>query len=78
MRTDTQADKHNESATALLNPRQVAAQANYQTPVSVLRAFRRGELVGYKLNSRTIRFHPDDVAKWLGSARVGGAVTHAP
>ena len=70
MRIDTQTDKQKESATALLNPRQVAAQANYRTPVSVLRAFRSGHLVGYKLNSRTVRFHPDDVAKWLGSARV--------
>jgi hypothetical protein len=74
MRTDTQTDKQNESAKALLNPRQVAAQANYQTPVSVLRAFRRGQLVGYKLNARTIRFHPDDVAKWLSSARVGNGM----
>ena len=60
-----------QSASALLTPRQVAAQAAYKTPVSVLRAFRRGDLAGHKLNARTIRFHPRDVARWLNSARVG-------
>jgi hypothetical protein len=54
----------------LWTPKQVAATANYQSEVSVLRAFRRRELPGYKLNARTVRFHPEDVAKWLAAARV--------
>jgi len=54
----------------LLTPKQVAAQANYRSEVSILRAFRRGELAGFKLNARTIRFHPNDVAKWFGAARI--------
>ena len=65
--------RHNSSQQPpanLLTPRQVAIQANYQTPVSVLRAFRRGDLQGYRLNSRTIRFNADDVAKWLAAARI--------
>jgi hypothetical protein len=57
---------------ALLTPRQVAEQTNYQSPVSVLRAFRRGELPGYKLNARTIRFDPADVKAWIAAARVTG------
>jgi hypothetical protein len=57
---------------ALLTPRQVADQANYQSPVSVLRAFRRGELPGYRLNARTIRFDPADVKAWIAAARVTG------
>jgi len=57
---------------ALLTPRQVADQANYQSPVSVLRAFRRGELPGYKLNARTIRFDPADVKAGIAAARVNG------
>jgi hypothetical protein len=55
----------------LLTPRQVASQANYRSPVSVLRAFRRGDLPGYRLNARTIRFNPNDVDGWLAAARVG-------
>jgi hypothetical protein len=65
-----------QRATPLLTPKQVAAQAAYKTPVSILRAFRRGELLGHKLNARTIRFHPRDVARWLSSTRIsakGGA-----
>ena len=61
-----------QTLVALLTPRQVADQANYQSPVSVLRAFRRGELPGYKLNARTIRFDPADVRDWIAAARVTG------
>jgi hypothetical protein len=75
MRIDKQINRHEQP---LLTPRQVAAMANYQTAVSVLRAFRRGELPGYKLNARTIRFHPDDVAQWLDYARVGNARNTSP
>lgn len=59
----------------LLTPKEVAAQANFHSPVTILRAFRRGELPGYRLNARTIRFDPTDVAKWLASAWVNPAET---
>src|SRR5690349_17614621 len=52
-----------------LTPKQVAAHAAYKSPVSILRAFRRGELRGHKLNSRTVRFDPRDVARWLKATR---------
>jgi hypothetical protein len=54
----------------LWTPRTAATACGYQSPISVLRAFRRGELAGYKLNSRTVRFAPDDVRRWLARARV--------
>jgi hypothetical protein len=58
---------------ALLTPKQVAAHAAFKSSVTVLRAFRRGDLPGHKLNARTIRFSPRDVAQWLDSARVKGS-----
>ncbi|MFZ1074059.1 MAG: helix-turn-helix domain-containing protein [Verrucomicrobiia bacterium] len=60
----------NLQSAGLLTPKQVAAQTAYRSEVSVLRAFRQGKLRGYKLNPRTIRFHPDDVEAWLSVARV--------
>jgi hypothetical protein len=67
----SQSAHSNQQPAVLLTPKQVAAQTAYRTEVSVLRAFRQGKLRGYKLNPRTIRFHPDDVAAWLAAARVG-------
>jgi hypothetical protein len=56
----------------LQTAKEVAAQANYRSPVSVLRAFRRGDLPGYKLGPRSVRFAPEDVAAWIAAARVSG------
>jgi hypothetical protein len=68
------AQTNNQVPAGLQTAKEVAAQANYRSPVSVLRAFRRGELPGYKLNQRTVRFHPADVKAWLAAARVGKAL----
>jgi hypothetical protein len=54
----------------LWTPRMAAARAGYQSPVTVLRAWRAGKLRGYKLNARTVRFARQDVENWLASARV--------
>jgi len=56
----------------LWTAKQAAARANYRSAVSILRAFRRGDLRGFKLNRRTIRFAPGDVEVWLASARIEG------
>ncbi len=71
------AQTNTQVPTGLQTAKEVAAQANYRSPVSVLRAFRRGELPGYKLNSRTVRFHPGDVEAWLEAARIGKFVSTA-
>jgi predicted DNA-binding transcriptional regulator AlpA len=52
-------------STQLLSPRDVAAMAGYTNPVSVVRAWKRGDLKGFKLNSRAIRFTRLDVERWL-------------
>jgi hypothetical protein len=62
----------NQQSAALQTAKEVANQANYRSPVSVLRAFRRGDLRGYRLNARTIRFSPGDVEAWLAAARIEG------
>ncbi|MGA2658101.1 MAG: hypothetical protein ABSH34_11345 [Verrucomicrobiota bacterium] len=54
----------------LHTPKTVAARAGYTSPVSVLRAFRRGELRGFRINARVVRFAEEDVADWLAKARV--------
>ena len=56
----------------LWTARHAANCAGFQSPVTILRAFRRGELPGYKLNARTIRFDPADVKAWITAARVSG------
>jgi hypothetical protein len=56
----------------LWTARIVADCVGYETPVSVLRAYRRGELPGYKFGLRVVRFHPDDVKRWIDAARVAG------
>ncbi len=56
---------------ALWTPKQAAARANFKSPVTILRAFRRGDLRGYKLSGRVVRFDPLDVENWLSAARVG-------
>lgn len=56
----------------LWTPKDVAEHVGYKTPVSVLRAWHRGELVGFKMNCRCVRFHPDDVQRWIEAAREGG------
>jgi len=62
----------NPLAAGLQTAKEVATLANYRSSVSVLRAFRRGDLPGYKLNPRTVRFHPDDVKRWLDATRIEG------
>ena len=32
---------------------------------TILRAFRRGDLAGYKLGCRVVRFDPDEVKSWI-------------
>jgi hypothetical protein len=54
----------------LLTPKQVAEKAAYKNQISVLRAFRKGQLRGLKLNPRVVRFTEEDVATWLANARV--------
>jgi len=53
-------------------PRVVANVAGFRSTVSILRAFRAGRLPGYKFGKRVVRFHPDDVKRWMDAARVGG------
>lgn len=52
------------------SPRRATDFAGFKSTVTVLRAFRRGDLPGYKLNARTIRFAPGDVKEWIGAGRV--------
>jgi predicted DNA-binding transcriptional regulator AlpA len=66
------AQTNNQLPAGLQTAREVAAQANYRSPVSVLRAFRRGDLPGYKLGLRTVRFAEKDVRAWIAAARVSG------
>jgi len=54
------------------SPRTAAQACGFKTPVTILRAWRRGEIPGFKLNSRTVRFRPGDIRDWLERARVGG------
>ena len=61
---------------ALWTARIAAGYAGFQSPVTILRAFRRGELRGYRLGLRAVRFRPHDVKRWIDAARVevkGGA-----
>ena len=70
-------EKTNTTVAGMWSPRGAASYCGFKSAVTILRAFRRGELPGYKLNARTIRFHPRDVARWLNAARIetkGGAV----
>lgn len=55
----------------LWTARIAAQRAGFQSPVTILRAFRRGDLRGFKLNARAVRFDPKDVEAWLAAARVG-------
>ena len=57
--------------TGLWTPRMAAQRAGFQSPVTILRAFRRGDLAGFKINARAVRFDPKDVEAWLAAARVG-------
>lgn len=56
---------------ALWTPRQAAFYCGFQTPVTVLRAFRAGKLSGYKLGPHLVRFEPSQVRAWLAQSRVG-------
>lgn len=61
-------DEHN-----LWTARTAASRAGFQSPVTVLRAWRRGELPGYKFNARSVRFAPKDVLTWMAQARAGSS-----
>ena len=61
-----------ESTKGLWTARIAASYCGFQSPVTVLRAFRDGKLPGYKLNSRTVRFDPSEVKAWIAAGRVGG------
>src|SRR5437762_11695071 len=52
----------------LWTARVAANCAGFQSPVTVLRAFRRGELPGYQFGPRSIRFAPEDVRAWVKAA----------
>lgn len=58
--------------TELWNPVEAAAWCGFKSPITILRKFRSGELPGYKLNRRTIRFAPEDIKRWIADAKVGG------
>ena len=59
----------------LWSPRIAADYAGFQSPVTVLRAFRAGKLPGYKINARVVRFEPSDVKTWIAAGRVGSNAT---
>lgn len=49
----------------LLTPRDVAQIAGFVCAETIKRAYRRGDLKGFKLNSRAIRFRRRDVDAWI-------------
>jgi excisionase family DNA binding protein len=55
----------------LWSPRTAASFCGFQSPVTILRAFRKGRLPGYKLGLRVVRFDPKDVKQWIEAGRVG-------
>lgn len=63
--------KQDPEIQGLWSARTTAQYCEYQTPVTILRAFRRGELPGFKINPRTVRFAPSDVKAWLAKSRIG-------
>ena len=65
----------NTSDPGLWTARFAADYAGFQSPVTLLRAFRSGKLAGYKLNARVVRFEPSDVKAWLAAGRVGSNAT---
>lgn len=54
----------------LWTARMAAAYCGFQSPVTILRAFRRGELPGYKLGLRAVRFDPRAVMRWIEAASI--------
>ena len=55
----------------LWSAKTTATFCGFESPVTILRAFRRGDLPGFKFGPRTVRFNPSDVKKWIAAARVG-------
>jgi hypothetical protein len=43
--------------------------AGFRCGATVMRAFHRGELTGYRL-ARSVRFAPEDVMAWIASKRI--------
>ena len=60
-----------EAEEGLWTPRIAANYCGFQSPVTILRAFRDRRLPGYKLGLRAVRFDPKDVKAWIAAARVG-------
>jgi hypothetical protein len=58
------------SSAALWSARTAASFCGFQSGVTILRAFREGRLVGYKLGCRAVRFAPQDVKAWVEAGRV--------
>lgn len=56
--------------TRLLTTRQVADYLGL-SPETVLRRYRRGELVGVRLASNVLRFREEDVEAWLERLAAG-------
>ena len=51
-------------------PARVAARvAGFQSGITIIRAFNRGELPGYRL-AGSVRFAPEDVMAWIASRRI--------
>lgn len=65
-RIERQATSENDG---LWTARTAAHQAGFESPVTVLRAWKRGELNAYKFNSRSVRFARKDVLEWIARAR---------
>jgi excisionase family DNA binding protein len=53
----------------LQTPEQVGQTLGGLHPKTVLLLYRRGELPGIKLGSRTVRFHPADVQAYIDAHR---------
>lgn len=62
------------STDRLLTARQVAEYLGY-APATVLDKWERGELPGFRLSSRAVRFRESEIEAWLESRRGGPSPT---
>lgn len=67
---NTKTDGRELTNQGLWTARESAVFCGFQSSVTILRAFRRGDLSGFKLGPRVVRFDPADVRSWIQNARV--------